>query len=372
MRKTLALLAVLAATLMASAQPAGFESFSVGPFKAGHVQGIAVDQQNGYVYFSFTTMLVKTDMQGRVLGSVTGFLGHLGCITFNPADGRVYGSLEYKDDAIGQGIQRLEGTNVQFPHAWYVASFDGSKIDRCSMDFATSGVMQATYLKTVVDDYDYRQGAVEHKYGCSGIDGVTFGPRLKGDNGKQYLTVAYGIYTDLGRIDNDYQVLLQYDLSKINKLAQPLTQDNLHQSGPGKPDGKYFVYTGNTDWGVQNLSYEPNGNKWFMLTYRGKKPGLQNRTCYVIDGNVKAQRQALKGVEPTEQGMVLQLLQQGSKDAANGVYGWECPWGAYGFAPAGNDYYYIAIPRTLKGGQGADLHLYKWDGVPPTPFAAVK
>lgn len=40
-----------------------------GPF---HVQGIAVDLDRGYMYFSFTTTLLKTDMQGNLLGSVEG------------------------------------------------------------------------------------------------------------------------------------------------------------------------------------------------------------------------------------------------------------------------------------------------------------
>ena len=72
-----------------------------GPF---HVQGIAVDLERGYIYFSFTTKLLKMDLAGNLIGSVDGLTGHLGCLTMNPADGRVYGSLEYKDDAIGKGI----------------------------------------------------------------------------------------------------------------------------------------------------------------------------------------------------------------------------------------------------------------------------
>ena len=60
-----------------------------GPWKAGHVQGIAVDTNREYVYISFTTMLVKMDMKGNVVGTVTGLLGHLGCLEFNEQDGRV-------------------------------------------------------------------------------------------------------------------------------------------------------------------------------------------------------------------------------------------------------------------------------------------
>ena len=79
-----------------------------GPF---HVQGIAVDLKRGYIYFSFTTELLKTDLKGNLIGSVKGLTGHLGCLTMNPEDGRVYGSIEYKNDAIGREIlQKLDNS----------------------------------------------------------------------------------------------------------------------------------------------------------------------------------------------------------------------------------------------------------------------
>src|SRR5699024_11320832 len=59
-----------------------------------HVQGIAVDQVNGFVYYSFTDKLVKTDLSGGLIGSVTGYVGHLGSIDFDPETNTIYGSLE--------------------------------------------------------------------------------------------------------------------------------------------------------------------------------------------------------------------------------------------------------------------------------------
>ena len=53
-----------------------------------HVQGIAVDLERGYIYFSFTTELLKMDLQGNLIGSVTGLTGHLGCLSLHPEDGR--------------------------------------------------------------------------------------------------------------------------------------------------------------------------------------------------------------------------------------------------------------------------------------------
>ena len=69
--------------------PREIRSGEQGPF---HVQGIAVDLERGYIYFSFTTKLLKMDFEGNLIGSVDGMTGHLGCLTMNPADGRVYGS----------------------------------------------------------------------------------------------------------------------------------------------------------------------------------------------------------------------------------------------------------------------------------------
>ncbi len=65
-----------------------------GAWSSGHLQGTAIDRRRGHMYFSFTNLLVKTDLAGRPIGSVTGLTGHLGDLDFNSADGRVYGSLE--------------------------------------------------------------------------------------------------------------------------------------------------------------------------------------------------------------------------------------------------------------------------------------
>src|SRR5262245_3093754 len=69
-----------------------------GTWPSGHVQGIAVDVRGGYIYYSFTTLLAKYDFSGKLVGTLVGWTGHLGDLDFNPADGKVYGSLEYKKD----------------------------------------------------------------------------------------------------------------------------------------------------------------------------------------------------------------------------------------------------------------------------------
>ena len=353
-------------------EPNYTKTIFTGPWESGHVQGIAVDKKNGCIYYSFTTMLVKTDMKGKVLGTVTGLLGHLGCLTFNEADGRVYGSLEYKSDEIGQGILKLKHSNKHFPDAWYIAIFDGKKINKENMDFATSGVMTAIYLPTVVADYEAKVDTIPHKYGCLGIDGVTFGPAFGKHNGKVYLTCAYGVRNDKKRNDNDYQILLQYDTTNWKSYEKPLSQDELHQSGPAEPIGKYFVYTGNTSYGVQNLSYDPYTGNWFMFVYRGSKPKFLNNSLFIVNGSVAPTLQALKGSPIGEKAMVLSLVKDGLYDEVNGVYGWESYYGTTGFAPLGGGYYYIAHNRAYPKGQTATVHLYQWTGYTPTPFRMVK
>ncbi len=346
-------------------------------YRAGHVQGVAVDAKREYVYLSFTTMLVKMDMQGNVVGTVTGLLGHLGCIEFNEEDGRVYGSLEYKDDSIGKGILKREGVNKELEIGFYVAIFDVDKITRRDMSAERDGVMTSVLLKTVVEDYKAKVRVesgekVEHRHGCSGFDGMSFGPSFDG-SGKTMLTIAYGIYRDNNRSDNDYQVLLQYDTRKWAKYELPLSQYNMHRSGPVRPQGKYFVYTGNTSWGVQNLEYDKDGKRWFLACYPGRKPHFPNYTLFVVDGTKKAKRECLRGVSYERKGEVLQLINQGNSDNANPqIRGWHNKLGVYGIAALGNDYFYLVQAKKQKKIQGAIIHLARYVGTEEKAFELVE
>lgn len=267
-----------------------------GSYKTGHCQGIAVDPVGGFVYYSFTTAVVKTDLSGNLIGSAYGLLGHLGCIAYSPADNRVYGSLEYKNDAIGQGILKANGRDA-IDDAFYVAIIDCEKLCRPDMDAVQDGVMTAAYLKEVVDDYHAtvtNEGkTVAHRYGCSGIDGLTVAP-LPGTTGNaDHVLVAYGVYDDVQRTDNDHQVILAYPIDELKQYAAPLTQESMHHSGPIAPEAKYFVYTGNTNWGVQNLEYDPYTGNYFLCVYPGHKKAFQNPPMFVIDGHVAPKMEKL-------------------------------------------------------------------------------
>lgn len=334
-----------------------------GWFDGGHCQGIALDERNGFAYFSFTTMLVKTDFQGRLIGSVRGLTGHLGCIAFHPEDGCVYGSLEYKDDVIGRAVrERSGGGHVE--DAFYVVRFDGDRITCPDLDACRDGVMTAVCLKEVVDDF-HGEAVVNgrvfpHRYGCSGIDGLSFGKIPGGADPKEYLFVCYGIYSDLERTDNDHQVLLCYDTAGWDAFAAPLSQTALHHQGPEKPDRKFFVYTGNTTYGVQNLEYDPCTGHFLMAVYRGKKPAFSNHPLYVIDGGSAPESRPLRGL--SEMGETLSLLH-----TENGVdpTGIEFPFGSTGLYSFGDGFFAVSEEEKSELGYATHVRLYRWDGHGP-------
>ena len=348
-----------------------------GPF---HVQGIAVDLDRGYMYFSFTTTLLKTDMQGNLLGSVEGMTGHLGCMTLNPDDGRLYASIEYKHDAIGKGIlNKLEGVRNDEQTGFYVAVFDVDRIDRIGMNAEKDDVMKTVYIKEAVDDYYAKVSnngqELEHRFGCSGIDGVTFAPAFgQSRDGKKYLYVAYGIYGDTLRTDNDYQVILAYDTRDWKQYEQPLTQENLHKSGPEKPLHKYFLYTGNTSWGIQNLAYDKASGNMHAAVYKGKKSHYPNYSYFVIDGSKAPERKQLQGFDPAVEAEVLSLLPEGLHDAQSDTWGWNFKWGTTGLCPIGDGYFYISHNAKDKqtGNQSSTVQLYKWTGNPDKAFELVE
>ena len=354
----------------AAAKPPAFPAEVYGgAWPAGHVQGIAVDEKKGFMYFSFTNLLVKTDLAGHPVGSVTGFTGHLGDLDFNRQDGRVYGSLEYKD-----------------AQAFYIAIFDVDRITTLGMDAETSEVVTAVHLKEVVTDYsaDMNGDGVfdgnvgntpDHRYGCSGIDGVAFGPEFGRRHGKQQLTVAYGVYSNTARQDNDHQVLLQYDIARWRAYERPLTQAAPHTAGPERPDGKYFVHTGNTTYGVQNLEYDGHTGKWFMAAYKGVKPGFPNYSFFMVDGSAQPVRGPIKGQPQPEEGELLALSPGGLHHPETGIRGWEFG-GQYGLASLDDGRYYVVQDgKIVEDGvtkQTAHARLHRWTGQTPAPFERVQ
>ncbi len=314
-----------------------------------HVQGVAVNVAKGEVYFSFTTKLVKTDLSGKLLGSVGGLTGHLGCLALGPDGRKVYGSIEYKNDVIGVGIAGEAAKNR--PSKFYIAIFDTDKITRPYMK--ADEVMTTVELPEVAADYYAKvknQGRqVEHRYGCSGIDGIAFAPLPGKPDEPQALYVAYGIYADSTRTDNDYQVLNCYDPSTM------------------RLQNRYFVYTGNTSWGIQNLCYNEADNTLLAAVYKGIKKGFPNYSLYAIDLSQKPDKERLCGFDSKEKQFVLPLASGGLTDAATGIRGWNFPWGSTGICPVGNGLFYISH-NSSRPRQSSIIRLYRWTGDAKHPF----
>lgn len=338
-----------------------------GSWPSGHVQGIAVDLQGGYIYYSFTNLLAKYDFSGNLVGTVVGWTGHLGDLDFNPEDGKAYGSLEYKAD-----------------QAFYIAVIDVSRLDRIGIQASESDIFRTVHLAEVAQDYAADMDGdgkfdgdiahtPDHRYGCSGIDGVAFGPAFGRADGKRYLTVAYGIYSHTERSDNDHQVLLQYDVTDWARLARPLTEHAPHRSGPAAARGKYFVRTGNTRYGVQNLAYDEAGQRWFMGVYQGQKPSFPNYLLFAVEALEPPVMADLIGVPGAagagwERGLLLGLADDGLQDPATGIRGWRQK-ADVGFQPVGSGLFYLAENSARDGLQSADLTLARWTGDADEPFA---
>ncbi len=214
---------------------------------------------------------------------------------------------------------------------------------------------------------------VQHRYGCSGIDGIAFGPQFGQKQGKGFLNLTYGVYGDTSRTDNDYQVILQYDVKSLKQYERPLSQSHFDWTGPDKPLNKYFLYTGNTTYDIQNLEYDANTGYWLAAVYPGKKSAFPNYSLFAIDGAQSPVLQTLKGFDSTEEGKVLQLAKAGMHDEKSGIYGWHYKWGATGIHSLGNGYFYISqngVAENKK--QYCNLQLYRWTGEAGNPFEKVK
>ena len=341
------------------------EVIRTGIYHGGHIQGIAIDKKREYIYCSFTTELVKLDMNGNEIGSVKGFLGHLGCLAYCEEDGRVYASLEYKNDAIGKCVLRTLGIQTEIKNAFYVAAFDGEKIVRSGMNAETDGVMKTVFLREPTDDYLYewnQDGEIrKHRFGCSGIDGMTFAPI----RGEMRLLVAYGVYGDIAREDNDYQVLLSYDPAELRSYEDILRVDNIHESGPSSCKERFFVYTGNTTYGVQNMEYDPYTGDIFLAVYRGQKECFPNFKMYVIDGSKAPEEKALSGMNGVY-GMTLSVKEKGLYE--KGIYGYRFPYGSTGMIALGDGYFYFSEDHGKNGEYSSDIRLYRYTGLAERPF----
>ncbi len=315
-----------------------------------HVQGLAFDHKEQCLYCSFTSEFYKTDLEGNIIGSIVGINGHLGAMTFDENTRKVYASLELKDDEIGSHISETLGVEAYSRQEsnFYVAEIDVNKITGLNIAFEDAVTLHQ--IKEAGNDYNAKVVVdgieLEHKYGCSGIDGVTLAPAFgKNVGGKKYLYVAYGIYGDNERQDNDYNIILCYDLKDLSKLLK-----------------KYFIFTGNTRYGIQNLAYDDYTDKMFLAVYKGNKPQYPNYSLFALDMSQEPFLEELKGV-PYQDEAVLQLKFSSA---------WHFKYGSTGLCPLGDGYYYISEKAKENGQQICKAKLYLYSENEETPFIRPK
>jgi len=335
-----------------------------------HVQGIVCDIEAGCFYFSFTTRFVKADFQGKVLGSIDKIQGHLGSMTFDPSTRKVYASLECKDDVIGKNLSTFAAGRSKF----YIAVIDVDRLDRIGMDSERNSIFRTVSLADVEADYHAKVEldgqTVDHRYSCSGIDGVTIAPKIGKKGGKQYLYCAYGVYRGDLRSDNDYQVIGRYDLAQLDAKASTVVFGEFDQRSIEKPQEKYFVYTGNTEWGVQNLCYDPTTGYMILAVYRGHKPQFPNYSHFTVDVAKKPSKSVLQGVSyDTSRHPILKLADFGLGNSNDAVTGWNFPWGSTGMSALGRGVFVFSQNgRSDAGKQFCKTHLMRWTGDPANPF----
>jgi hypothetical protein len=242
--------------------------------------------------------------------------------------------------------------------------FDVDKIDRMDMSAEKDGVMRAVYLPQVTADFEAQVSVdgkmLPHRYGCSGIDGIGWGPAWGHTDGKEFLRVCYGIYGDVDRRDNDDQVILTFDAADWwDTLAKPLRQGEMHRQG-AVALSKYFVQTGSTNWGVQNLEYDAYLQRWILAVYRGKKSHYPNYDMFFISATAMPTpaTHAVYG----EKIEVLPLDEEG-------IY---FPYGSTGVYAFGDGSYYFS-QQAVDGerGQYTNVVLYRATGCKDDPFAVV-
>ena len=257
-------------------------------------------------------------------------------MTYEPKSKKVYASLEIKDDEIGRGVSDALGAERHEKAAsrFYVAEIDVRKIDRLEVPFQEAMTLHPIeeVAKDYLDTVEVNGVTLEHKYGCSGMDGVAIAPGFGAKGKEKFLYVAYGVYGDTTRVDNDYNILLCF---RMDDLAKPVH--------------KYFVKTGNTRYGVQNMTYDADSERLYLAVYKGSKSQYPNYSLFSLDIHQKPFMGKLENV-PYEENEVEQV------SVTEGSF---FKWGSTGLYSFGDGRWYISKNGKKDGCQFSDVTLFE-------------
>lgn len=199
-----------------------------------HMQGFTTDGE--HMYWSFTDSLVKTKKTGLMLRQTLIPSGHLGDIVYH--EGKIYGTV------LGNSLRGL-------PFGIWT-SFEIHVFD--------AGTLSLDRIIRLDDCYRMYE---KKEYGFNGVDGITVLPATK--DKPATLLVASALFDGE---EYDSQMLLEYSFD-------------------GELLDKHFVKTGNTVFGIQNLTRDPEtGNLWFS-TYGGRYDYQNKNYLFCASPNYK-------------------------------------------------------------------------------------
>ena len=181
-----------------------------------HMQGFSSDGEN--MYWSFTDSLVKTKKSGLVLRQVPIPAGHLGDIVYY--EGKIYGTV------LGNS---LRGLPFGIWTGFEIHVFD-------------AGTLALDRIIRLDDCYEMYKNK---EHGFNGIDGITVLPPKNGNGAR--LMVASALFDGE---EYDSQMILEYSFD-------------------GELIDKHFIKTGNTVFGIQNLTRDPETGEYWFSTYGG-------------------------------------------------------------------------------------------------------
>ena len=199
-----------------------------------HMQGFT--SGNGFMYWSFTDSLVKTNLKGTMRAQVEVRGGHLGGLDY--FDGRIYASF------LGNALPG---------HAWE----DWTAFKIYVFDADDLHLIKSINLD-ICDEYKSIACTPSDTRGFQAIDGVAIAPDPV--TGDERMFVACALYTG-EKYDN--QIILEFTLN-------------------GDYITEYHIKTGNTVYGIQNLDHDRTTGEFWFTTYGGSEPYQPRETLYCV------------------------------------------------------------------------------------------
>lgn len=240
------------------------------------MQGFTLGE--GFMYWSFTDCIIKTDLDGNVICGTDIIGGHLGDCDYR--NGKIYASY-LKNSLPGHPWEDWTGFKIYVFDASDLTVLNIINLDICD------------YYKSITcTDNDTR--------GFQGIDGVTIAPDTA--DGREKLFVACALYTG-ERYSN--QIILRFDLD-------------------GKYETEYHIPTGNTVYGIQNLDYDWHDKEFWFTTYGAAYPYQPAEVLYCLSDDLKTIKQSYRystpyGIECLGNGEFYASLDYGENGNKSGI-----------------------------------------------------